>query len=627
MAWGSADEESRRLVRGTGKPQKKPKMGEKIEMEEKRPNESGGKFYVITLTIFATIGGLLFGYDTGIISGSMLLIRDDFQLSEIWQSAIVSSTIGAAAVFSLIAGFLVDKIGRKKVIMLASFVFTGGAIMMAVSPVDKKEVLLVGRLIVGAGIGFASMSVPVYVAEAAPSHIRGSLVTVNQLFITIGILLSSIIAGAFSKDKENGWRYMLGIAGVPSVIQFFGFLFLPESPRWLVGQGRLEEAKKALKKIRELDNVDVELSEIERSVEETREQNKYNMFQCFVLMVKTQPVRRALVLGCLLQFFQQLCGINTVIYYSGSILRVAGFPSSLAIWLSCIPFTVNFLCTFIGVYAVEKAGRRVLTLLSFIGIIIALIVLGAGFQLSEKNSPPVSLRLDNYSSCHTKYDSCNGCIKDDNCGFCWEKEKEGSTGWCLHVYKEHPERYAKPENSTVTFYNESLCNATNYETEHYNWANDFCPTDYSWMAVLGLALFVIAFAPGLGPNPWTINSEIYPLWARGTGTSLATCVNWIGNLIVSFTFLLLLKTITTYGTFYLFCGISFLGMSILFFILPETKNKTLEEVEELFMSKEYKAMRDQEQKKKYAMDNNGYSELDGSKVDNSGYSGLDSSKM
>ena len=128
-------------------------MGEKIEMEEKRPNESGGKFYVITLTIFATIGGLLFGYDTGIISGSMLLIRDDFQLSEIWQSAIVSSTIGAAAVFSLIAGFLVDKIGRKKVIMLASFVFTGGAIMMAVSPVDQKEVLLVGRLIVGAGIG------------------------------------------------------------------------------------------------------------------------------------------------------------------------------------------------------------------------------------------------------------------------------------------------------------------------------------------------------------------------------------------------------------------------------------------------------------------------------------------
>lgn len=122
-------------------------------MEEDRRNESGSKTYVIILTIFATIGGLLFGYDTGIISGSMLLIRDDFSLSEIWQSAIVSSTIGAAAVFALLAGVLVDKIGRKKVIMLASFVFTIGAIMMAVSPVDKKEVLLIGRLVVGAGIG------------------------------------------------------------------------------------------------------------------------------------------------------------------------------------------------------------------------------------------------------------------------------------------------------------------------------------------------------------------------------------------------------------------------------------------------------------------------------------------
>ncbi|XP_048739335.2 proton myo-inositol cotransporter-like isoform X2 [Ostrea edulis] len=583
-------------------------MGEKIDMEEDRRNESGSKTYVIILTIFATIGGLLFGYDTGIISGSMLLIRDDFSLSEIWQSAIVSSTIGAAAVFALLAGVLVDKIGRKKVIMLASFVFTIGAIIMAVSPVDKKEVLLIGRLVVGAGIGFASMSVPVYVAEAAPSHIRGSLVTVNQLFITIGILLSSIIAGAFSQDKENGWRYMLGIAGVPSVIQFFGFLFLPESPRWLVGQGRLEEARKNLKKIRNLDNVDVEMAEIEKSVEETREQNKYNMFQCFVLMVKTQPVRRALILGCLLQFFQQLCGINTVIYYSGSILRVSGFPSSLAIWLSCIPFSVNFLCTFIGVYAVEKAGRRVLTLLSFVGIIIALVVLGTGFYLAEHNSPRISHHLDNYSHCHLKYDHCTGCIKDDKCGFCWEEGKELSTGWCLHVNTKHPERYAEPENNTITQYNETLCNKTNYDTQQFDWANDFCPTDYSWMSVLGLALFVIAFAPGLGPNPWTINSEIYPLWARGTGTSLATCVNWIGNLIVSFTFLILLKNITTYGTFYLFCGISFLGMSILFFILPETKNKTLEEVEELFMSKEYKAKRDQEQKKKYAIDNNGYSE-------------------
>ncbi|XP_062570301.1 proton myo-inositol cotransporter-like [Saccostrea cucullata] len=554
-------------------------------------NQSDSKCFVIFLTCMAALGGLLFGYDTGIVSGSMLLIKDDFQLSSVWQEAIVSATIGAAAIFALISGTLVDKLGRKVVIMLASFVFTVGAVVMAVSPTDTKEVLLVGRLIVGAGIGFASMSVPVYIAEAAPTNIRGSLVTMNQLFITIGILLSSIVAGAFSTDKENGWRYMLGLAAVPSVIQFFGFFFLPESPRWLIAKRREKEARSALERIRGSGDVTLELNHIQQSVREMEEENKYNFFQAFLLIWKTQPVRRALLVGCLLQLFGQLSGINTVIYYSGTILRMSGFPSDLAIWLVCIPFAVNFLFTFIGIYAVERAGRRILTLASFIGIIVALIVLGLGFWFSDKHSPTIAHHLDNSSICHTKYLSCSTCIKDDNCGFCWEKDHPDTSGFCLHVNKDNPERYADPGVNSSTHYNESLCNQTNYHTKHYGWANDFCPTDYSWMAVLGLALFVMSFAPGLGPNPWTINSEIYPLWARGTGISIATAVNWVANLGVSFSFLTLLEAITPYGTFFLYSGISFVGMITLFCLLPETKNKSLEEIEILFMTEEYRVRR------------------------------------
>ncbi|XP_048739777.1 proton myo-inositol cotransporter-like isoform X1 [Ostrea edulis] len=559
---------------------------------ESRPllGKSDSKCFVIFLTCMAAMGGLLFGYDTGIVSGSMLLIKDDFKLSSVWQEAIVSATIGAAAVFALISGTLVDVLGRKTVIMASSFIFTAGAVVMALSPVDLKEVLLVGRLIVGAAIGFASMSVPVYIAEAAPTNIRGSLVTMNQLFITIGILLSSIVAGAFSTNKDNGWRYMLGLAGVPSVIQFFGFFFLPESPRWLISKGRHTQARSALERIRGTQDVADELNLIQQSVNEMSEENKYNAFQAFVLMMKTQPVRRALVLGCLLQLFGQFSGINTVIYYSGTILRMSGFPSDLAIWLVCIPFAVNFLFTFIGVYAVERAGRRILTLSSFIGIIIALVVLGLGFWLSDEHSPSIHHHLDNSSICHTKYQTCGTCIKDDNCGFCWEKKDPDTSGYCLHVYKTHPERYAEPEVNT-TSYNESLCNKT-YDTKNYGWANDFCPTDYSWMAVLGLALFVMSFAPGLGPNPWTINSEIYPLWARGTGISIATAVNWAANLGVSFSFLTLLETITTYGTFFLYAGTSFVGFVTLYFLLPETKNRSLEEIEQLFMTEAYRARRE-----------------------------------
>ncbi|KAK3105963.1 hypothetical protein FSP39_009749 [Pinctada imbricata] len=450
------------------------------------------------------------------------------------------------------------------------------------------------------------MSVPVYVAEAAPSHIRGALVTLNQLFITIGILVSSLVAGAFSTDKENGWRYMLGLAGIPAVIQFFGFFFLPESPRWLVGKGSMDRARKALQKIRGLDNVEAELKEIESSLEEEREYSQYNICETLSKMLTTQPVRRALILGCTLQLFQQLCGINTVIYYSASILRMSGFPSEMAIWLACIPNAVNFLCTFIGIYAVEKAGRRILTLLSFVGIIIALIILGVGFYLAEQNSPPVSIVevIDgNFTGMDCRsISTCNKCTLEDKCGFCWQDNNETKSGSCLWVDDKFKERYAMlPGNTT----GDLRCSKADFDgPKSYHWANDYCPTDYGWMSVLGLALFVIAFAPGLGPNPWTINSEIYPLWARGTGTSLATAVNWLANLVVSMTFLTLLETITRYGTFFLFCGISFLGMCILFFILPETKDRTLEEVEELFMSESYK--RKHKTPEKYGTSNGAY---------------------
>lgn len=573
-------------------------------------DERGSRVYVVFLTCFATIGGLLFGYDTGIISGSMLLMKDYFNLSTVYQEAIVSATIGAAAIFALIAGLFSDFFGRKPVIMMASFVFTGGAILMAVA--ENKEILLAGRLIVGAGIGFASMSIPMYVAEASPPSIRGALVSLNQLFITVGILLSSIVAGAFSTDKEKGWRYMLGIAGVPSAIQFVGFFFLPESPRWLMNKGKVEKARKVLEKLRSTKKVDHEFKEIEDSVKESKQFEQSNVFSTIGKMMKNQPVRKALVLGCLMQFFQQLCGINTVIYYSGSILRMSGFPSKLAIWLVCVPFAVNFLATFIGIYLVERAGRRILTLGSFVGIIIALVVLGVGFQLSVIHTPPVAINETTGftdKECSLNYDKCDPCVRNENCGFCFEKDHPTTSGSCLPVYKDHPERYADPDffNQTINPDKTFRCNQANYDDgmKKYSWADNFCPTDYSWMAVLGLALFVIGFAPGLGPMPWTVNSEIYPMWARGTAISLATAVNWVANLIVSFTFLSLLEAITTYGTFYLFCGISLVGMITLYFILPETRNKTLEEVEELFMSKEYKE-KHRTQKKYEAADNQAF---------------------
>ncbi|CAC5420082.1 SLC2A13 [Mytilus coruscus] len=179
---------------------------------------------------------------------------------------------------------------------------------------------------------------------------------------------------------------------------------------------------------------------------------------------------------------------------------MSGFPSKLAIWLVCVPFAVNFLATFIGIYLVERAGRRILTLGSFVGIIIALIVLAVGFQLSVIHTPPVALNETHGLPSKCEYSKCDPCIRNKDCGFCYVKDNATASGSCLPVYSDHPERYADPNFSN--FSKNFRCNKENYEHDmkDFTWANNYCPTEYSWMAVLGLALFVIGFAPVFGIN-------------------------------------------------------------------------------------------------------------------------------
>ncbi|KAK6174956.1 hypothetical protein SNE40_013507 [Patella caerulea] len=543
---------------------------------------SGGGF-VYVLSSLATLGGLLFGYDTGIVSGSMLLIKPYFKLDTIWTEAVVSGTIGAAALSSIFAGICTDVIGRKKTIMAASVIFATGAVVMAIAP--TAIVLLVGRIIVGVGIGFASMSVPVYVAEAAPADIRGRLVTLNQLFICIGILISSIIAGSLSSLKQTGWRYMLGLGGVPAVIQFIGFIFLPESPRWLVGKGREEDARQVLMKIRNTQNVKVELEEIKEVVARDNKIKEEEGNFTLGRIIKTPHVLKASLIGSALMLFQQLTGINTVIYYSATILRMAGFGVDQAIWLAVVPNAVLFVATFLGLWLVEKLGRKLLLLISLGGVGLSLAVLAVAFQLAAFNSPPVNITevftdgLYN-GSCNTKYSNCESCIDDTSCGFCYDDLSRGS---CLPVNKD------KEELSLI-----GRCQYINQPNNSFHFDYGFCRTNYSWMPVLGMVFFVFSFAPGMGPMPWTINSEIYPLWARSTCISISTATNWAFNLLVSFTFITMTENITKYGTFWLFSGVCILGFIFVLIFIPETRDKTLEEVEQLFMSTSVRAQKQTE---------------------------------
>lgn len=533
--------------------------------------KSKPRAYLYLLTVIAAIGGFLFGYDTGVISGAMILLKEEFSLSNLWQELIVSVTVGFAAIFALIGSPLNNWFGRKGVILISSAVFALGSFLLGFA--GDKGTLLAGRAVVGAAIGMSSMTIPMYIAESSPPEIRGRLVTVNILFVTGGQVIASCIDGLFSADKKNGWRYMLGLAAVPAILQFLGFLFLPESPRWLIQKGKILKASAVLRKILGSSaKVQYELETLQRTFADQAQSSCIRVF--------SEPaVRRALVVGCGLQMFQQLVGINTVMYYSATIIQMSGVrDDTLAIWLAAAVAFMNFLGSAIGVYLVEKMGRRTLALLSMAGVMIALLLLSVAFLLPAIHTPNVTMNStdiakDNYNCfLHT---TCESCMLDDHCGFCYMEFSNKSVieSTCIPAAKD-------PRLSSI-----GRCkNSSDIGEYGPFFAENYCPTQYSWMALFGLIFYLFCFAPGLGPIPWTVNSEIYPQWARSTGNALSTGTNWVFNVIISLTFLHISQALTYQGAFLLYAGFALLGFLFVFLLLPETKGKPLEEIENLFSS-------------------------------------------
>lgn len=552
-----------------------------------RPKPTG---FVYFLAFMAVVGGFLFGYDTGVVSSAMLYIPDAMDLNYLMTELIVSVTLVACAIFSIAAGFSNDLLGRRKTILFASGLFTVGAVLLgaAVNP----TMLLMARFIIGAAVGLASMTVPTYLGETCPVHIRGRMVTGFQLMITLGFFLASVLGGAFSYVEGYGWRLMVAVAGIPSFLQFVGFLFLPESPRWLATNGREEEARKILMRIygNNEEWVDFELTEIKTSHQQLLEEQEMAGGGKFVIvqMLKKPPVRKALFLGCALQGFQQLSGVNTLMFYTASIIKMSGVGDpSTAIWMSCAVTGVNFLCTFIPILLVERLGRKKLLLASMIGVIGSLWLLGGAFTLINKTAPTVQTynisstsltkqALSDYSKCEA-YSNCDNCVTEEICGFCYQSNQtsnsNNSFGFCL------PSAIGESQKSEL-----GPCFSTSLKSR-YIWAWNYCPTPYSWLPILGMVCYLCAFSTGLAPMPWVINAEIYPQWARSTGISWATATNWIFNLVISQTFLNLTEALTKYGTFFFYSGITITAWIIFYFAVPETKGVRIEDVEMLFGGK------------------------------------------
>jgi sugar porter (SP) family MFS transporter len=438
------------------------------------------KRFVYLATAISALGGLLFGYDVGVISGAILFIKQEFSLSPTMEEIVVSSVLLGSLAGAAIGGALADRLGRRKLLIVTAIVFGCGALGAALAP--GTAWLIAARLVAGVAIGIASFVAPLYISEIAPVTIRGKLVSINQVALTSGIVISYLIDYAFAGSQA--WRWMFALAVVPAAAFGIGLIFIPNSPRWLIARGHTDQAKAVLQKIRSPDQVEGELNQIQESV--GQQKGSWSELLSPVL-------RSAMIVGVGLAIAQQITGINTVIYYAPTILKFAGLSSAPAAILASVGVgIVNVVFTLIAMQLIDRVGRRPLLLVSLAGMAVSLFVLGLAFSLPQF---------------------------------------AGSLGW---------------------------------------------------IAVGSLMAYVGSFAVGLGPVFWLILSEIYPLSIRGRAMSIGTIANWSANLIVALSFLTLTQVLGKPATFWLYGIVTIGAWLFAFFLVPETKGKTLEQIEAHF---------------------------------------------
>ncbi|WP_174614426.1 sugar porter family MFS transporter [Virgibacillus ihumii] len=423
------------------------------------------------------LGGLLYGYDMGVISGALLFIKDDIPLTSFTEGLVVSSMLVGAIFGSGFSGPLSDKFGRRKLVFMISIVFIIGALTLALAP--TMVMLVVGRLIIGLAVGGSTAIVPVYLSEMAPTESRGSLSSLNQLMITIGILSSYLVNYAFA-DME-AWRWMVGLAVVPSLILMIGVLFMPESPRWLLEHHSEKAARSVMKLTRKPD-------EIDKEIEEMNEINRISESTWNVL--KSSWLRPTLIIGCAFALFQQIIGINAIIYYAPTIFSEAGLGDVTSILGTVGIGTVNVIMTIVAIMIIDKIDRKKLLVSGNAGMVASLLIMA---------------------------------------GLIWTIGLDSTAG--------------------------------------------------AWIIVACLTLFIIFFAITWGPVLWVMLPELFPMRARGAATGISALALSIGSLLVAQFFPLLTEVMGIEQVFLIFAAIGIGAMIFVIKYLPETRGRSLEEIE------------------------------------------------
>jgi MFS transporter, SP family, sugar:H+ symporter len=443
---------------------------------------------------FGALGGLLFGYDTGVISGAILFVTKDFGLSPFMQGAIVAALLLGAMVGAAFAGPLSDRMGRRRLIMIAAIVFTIGALGAAAAP--SAWPLVAARFVIGLAVGSAALVVPLYLSEIAPTELRGRIASLNQLMIVVGILAAFIVNAILASSGD--WRLMLGLAAVPSLILLAGMFSMPETPRFLVHHGEEEEAREVLEDVKQEGSPKEDHPD--RKIEEIRDVDQQEGGGLRSIL-NERWVRPALVVAIGLAVFQQLIGINTIIYYAPTTLTSVGFKPEDAIYLNLIIGVLNVAMTIIAIRIIDRVGRKPMLLTGLVGMVASLAVLGVASEVLAKPDSP-----------------------------------------------------GDPA-AIVTF----VC----------------------------LASFIVSFAATWGPAVWVMLPEVLPLRVRGTAMGVAVCLHWFANFLVSQSFPIFLDKWGAGPVFLGYAGIGVLAFVFVKALVPETKGRSLEQIEADLQQKEH----------------------------------------
>ncbi|MHB1953011.1 MAG: sugar porter family MFS transporter [Sulfobacillus sp.] len=337
--------------------------------DKAKPEVNGFVYFAVGI---AALGGLLFGYDTGVISGAILFIKKQFSLSSTMEEIVVSAVLVGAVLGAVMGGVLTGRFGRRKLIILAGIIFTASALSTALAP--TIPLLIAAMIMSGLGIGIASFISPMYIAEVVPAKVRGSLVAVNMLAITSGIVIAYLVDYAFS--ASGGWRYMFGLAAIPSVALIVGMWWLPDSPRWLISKSKVEQARQILQRARTVSDVGPEIADIQKSMEQQGAGGMKGLFE--------PSLRMPMIVGLGLAIFQQMTGINTVIYYAPTIFKFAGISAVGPAILAGAGLTmVMWLFHVLAIFLIDHVGRRPLLLVGVAGQVLGLAILGAAFHFAQ----------------------------------------------------------------------------------------------------------------------------------------------------------------------------------------------------------------------------------------------------